>query len=104
MPKSSCNRKLKIQNLSEVNAINNLFKHHKNSCDVVVLKPYIGHTLGSCGTNEIILLCESIKSGTLPKTINFKNGYENIDFKPLLEDKVVNGAKYFISFCWIWWK
>ena len=85
-------------NLSEVNAINNLFKHHKNSCDVVVLKPYIGHTLGSCGTNEIILLCESIKSGTLPKTINFKNGYENIDFKPLLEDKVVNGANILFHF------
>ena len=34
----------------------------------------------------------------MPKTINFKNGYENIDFKPLLEDKVVNGANILFHF------
>ena len=34
----------------------------------------------------------------LSKTINFKNGYENIDFKPLLEDKVVNGANILFHF------
>lgn len=85
-------------NLSEVNAIDKLFKYHNKKCDVVVLKPYIGHTLGSCGTNEIILLCESIKNGTLPKTINFKEPYSNIDFTPLLEDKKINSATILFHF------
>ncbi len=85
-------------NLSEANAIDKLFKHHAQKCDVVVLKPYIGHTLGSCGTNEIILLCESIKQGTLPKTINFKEPYSKIEFKPLLEDKSVDGAVVLFHF------
>lgn len=48
-------------NLSEVVAIDKLFKKYNQKTDVVILKPYIGHTLGACGTNEIVLLCESIK-------------------------------------------
>ncbi len=34
---------------------------------VVALKPYLGHTLGACGTNELILFYESIIRGKLPK-------------------------------------
>lgn len=85
-------------NFSEANAINTLFKKYKQKCDVVVLKPYIGHTLGSCGTNEIILLCESIKKGVVPKTINFNTPYNNIDFIPLLKDKKVSNATILFHF------
>ena len=85
-------------NLSEVVAINKLFKKYKHETDVVILKPYIGHTLGACGTNEIVLLTESIKSNFLPKTINFYNKYNNIEFSPLLESKHINKATILFHF------
>ncbi|MDH1975931.1 beta-ketoacyl synthase N-terminal-like domain-containing protein [Aliarcobacter butzleri] len=85
-------------NLSEVTALDSLFKKQNQKCDIVILKPYIGHTLGACGSNEIILLCESIKNGTLPKTINFKNSYENVNFTPLLQSKKVNKGTVLFHF------
>ena len=85
-------------NLSEVIAIDKLFKKYKKKTDVVILKPYIGHTLGACGTNEIVLLCESIKNAFLPKTINFYEKYNNIDFTPLLKSKQVYKATVLFHF------
>ena len=85
-------------NLSEVVAIDKLFKKYKQKTDVVILKPYIGHTLGACGSNEIVLLCESIKNNFLPKTINFYKSYHNIDFTPLLKSKEINKATVLFHF------
>lgn len=85
-------------NLSEVTAIDKLFKKHKQKTDVVILKPYIGHTLGACGTSEIVLLCQSIKNNFLPKTINFNEKYEHINFTPLLETKKINHATILFHF------
>lgn len=85
-------------NLSEVVAIDKLFKKYKQKTDVVILKPYIGHTLGACGSNEIVLLCESIKNNFLPKTINFYKSYNNIDFTPLLKSKEINKATVLFHF------
>jgi len=76
-------------NLSEAKAIDNLFKKYNQTTDVVILKPFLGHTLGACGTSETILLCEFIKEGFIPKTLNYQVGYENISFHPLLENKTV---------------
>ena len=56
----------KISNLSEINAINQLFEYYNHNTKIVVLKQFIGHTLGACGTNEIVLLCECINKGFLP--------------------------------------
>lgn len=85
-------------NQSEVTAIDKLFKKHNQKTDVVILKPYIGHTLGACGTNEIVLLCESIKNNFLPKTINFHEKYKDISFTPLLESKYINQANILFHF------
>lgn len=41
-------------NSSEANAINTLFDKYKTNTNVTALKPYLGHTLGACGTNEIV--------------------------------------------------
>lgn len=85
-------------NFSEAKAINKLFEANQSSCEVVILKPYIGHTLGSCATNEIIILSEAIKQGLVPKTLNFEQSYENITFKPLLEDKKIKNATTLFHF------
>jgi 3-oxoacyl-[acyl-carrier-protein] synthase-1 len=79
-------------NLSEAKAIDTLFKIYGETTDVVILKPFLGHTLGACGTAETILLCEFIKEGFIPKTLNYQNSYEDISFQPLLENKTVSKA------------
>ncbi len=35
---------------------------------VCALKPYIGHTLGACGLNELLLFCGAAQAGFLPGT------------------------------------
>jgi 3-oxoacyl-[acyl-carrier-protein] synthase-1 len=39
---------------------------------VTALKPYIGHTMGASGTNELVLMLASLKEGFVPKTLNFQ--------------------------------
>jgi len=85
-------------NLSEAKAIDTLFKEYNETTDVVILKPFLGHTLGTCGTAEIVLLCEFIKEGFIPKTLNYQNGYEDIAFEPLLENKILNNATVLFQF------
>lgn len=85
-------------NLSEAKAIDFLFSNQQDSCDVVILKPFLGHTLGSCGTSEIILLCEMIKNNTIPETLNYEQGYDDITFKPLSTKKTINDATILCQF------
>lgn len=79
-------------NFSEAKAIDNLFNKYQTSIDIVILKPFIGHTLGACGVTEIVLLSESIKNNYIPKTLNFYNKYDDIIFKPLLVSKNIKQA------------
>ncbi|MDZ4776807.1 MAG: beta-ketoacyl synthase N-terminal-like domain-containing protein [Alphaproteobacteria bacterium] len=37
---------------------------------VCALKPFIGHTFGACGLNELILLCGAVERGFIPGTPN----------------------------------
>lgn len=85
-------------NLSEAKAIDALFEHYHSKCDVIILKPYLGHTLGSCGTSETILLCEFLKNNILPATLNYEENYSNITFTPLQETKKLNKATILFQF------
>ena len=78
--------------LSEARAIDGLFKDYGTKIDVTSLKPFIGHTLGACGTNEITLLCEAIKSGFIPQTFGFEQEYEGVSFPVLTSRKAINRA------------
>ncbi|HDS15498.1 MAG TPA: hypothetical protein ENN66_02575 [Proteobacteria bacterium] len=54
---------------------------------IVALKPYIGHTLGACGTAELVLLMESVGAGFLPATLNFtvlENEFRNPPLQEVL--------------------
>jgi len=53
----------------EAEALNNSFAKLPL---VTALKPYIGHTMGASGTNELVLMLEALKSGFIPKTLNFE--------------------------------
>ncbi|NEW61719.1 hypothetical protein GSY74_10515 [Sulfurovum sp. bin170] len=47
------------------------------------LKPYIGHTMGACGTSELVLLIEAIRQGFIPKSINFQEQDSECNIIPL---------------------
>lgn len=47
------------------------------------LKPYIGHTLGSCGSSEMLLLMESVDAGFVPSSPNFSHVDEAFGCAPL---------------------
>jgi len=53
----------------EADAINKLFSSLPK---VLSFKPYIGHTMGACGTNELVLLMQTLKENFVPKTPNFE--------------------------------
>ncbi|MFT5703083.1 MAG: 3-oxoacyl-[acyl-carrier-protein] synthase II, partial [Rickettsiales bacterium] len=78
--------------LSEAVAIDKLFKHYEHKIDVVALKPFIGHTLGASGINEIVLLCQCIKNGFVPKTFGFNQSYNDVAFDVLTKNKNADSA------------
>ncbi|WP_258238899.1 beta-ketoacyl synthase N-terminal-like domain-containing protein [Arcobacter sp. CECT 8985] len=77
-------------NLSEARAIKLLFDKYKTTTRVTSLKPLIGHTLGACGTNEIVLMLYALKKGFLPATFGFETPAEDVKFTPILENEKFN--------------
>lgn len=74
-------------NSSEAKAINELFNKYQTTTDITALKPYLGHTLGACGTNEIVILLYCIENGFFPATLGFEKSEEDIEFIPLPNHK-----------------
>ncbi len=86
-----------IQNdISEAKAINLLFS--KKVPPVLPLKPYIGHTMGACGTNELVLFLESLKEGFIPKAIHFENRDEACALTPNLEELEAKKGYYLLNY------
>lgn len=73
-------------NSSEAKALELLFNKYNTDTKVTALKPILGHTLGACGTNEIVLMLNSIKNGFLPATFGFEEAAEEVKFTPLLKN------------------
>ncbi|MCK5854875.1 MAG: hypothetical protein KAG56_06600, partial [Sulfurovaceae bacterium] len=86
-----------IQNdISEAKAIHLLFK--ENIPTILTLKPYIGHTMGACGTNELTLLLESLKQGFIPKSIHFETVDEECDIIPTQEQSPAKEGYYLLNY------
>ncbi len=49
------------------------------------LKPYIGHTLGGCGSAELILMMESADAGFIPASVNFETLDSDFSTEPIRE-------------------
>jgi 3-oxoacyl-[acyl-carrier-protein] synthase I len=47
-----------------------------------VIKPYIGHTLGACSVNELVLFAGALQRGFFPATPGFKTPDAAFDLKP----------------------
>jgi 3-oxoacyl-[acyl-carrier-protein] synthase-1 len=61
-------------NEAELNALIKLQKlNAKKKLTVSSMKPFIGHSLGACCTNEIVLITSAIKDGFIPVTLGTKD-------------------------------
>lgn len=81
---------------AEGKAIDKLFGTQKPT--IVALKPYIGHTMGACGTNELVLLMESLMQGFIPKTIHFDTPDDHLRIIPQLHESAAKPAHYLLNY------
>lgn len=65
---------------------------------VTCLKPYIGHTLGACGVNELILFTESVKMGFIPSTPGFREADKELNLMPLTEDMIAGEGIFMLNY------
>lgn len=66
---------------------------------IVTLKPYIGHTMGACGSTELVLFLEALKQGFIPKSIQFETLDPECNIVPSLEEsKAIEGYYMFNYF------
>ena len=79
----------------EAKALNQLFT---SKTAITSLKPYLGHTMGACGTNELVLLIEALKNGFMPKTINFFQEDPKAPLTPLLSEKKAKNGYYLLNY------
>ena len=80
---------------AEINGMKQVFKV---SPDFFSLKSYIGHTLGSCGVSELLLTLECVAAGFVPKTPNFINRDEHLEWAPLKEKKVSRSGNFMLNY------
>ncbi len=70
----------RLSDLAEINGMKQVFSEQP---DFYSLKPYIGHTLGSCGVSELLLSIECIDAGFLPPTPNFLHPDPELMWQPI---------------------
>ena len=69
-----------LNDQAEISGMKKVFEHAPTFFS---LKSYIGHTLGSCGSSELLLLMESVDAGFLPSTPNFREEDPLLEWSPL---------------------
>ena len=78
----------------EAQALKQIFT---NNTVITSFKPYLGHTMGACGTNELVLLMEALKDGFMPKTLNFSQEDPKQPLTPLLYQKKAKEGHYLLN-------
>jgi len=84
--------------LNDEAEINGMKKVFHTMPDFFSLKPYIGHTLGSCGASELLLMMECVDAGFVPATPNFVTQDEVLEWTPLTEKKVSRSGCYMLNY------
>ena len=65
---------------------------------VVTLKPYIGHTMGACGSSELVLFLEALRQGFIPKSMHFETIDPECNIVPQLEESAVCDGYYMFNY------
>ncbi|WED27722.1 hypothetical protein L3V77_05650 [Vibrio sp. DW001] len=84
----------RLSDLAEINGMKQVFEQAPKFFS---LKPYIGHTLGSCGVSELILMMDSIDSGFIPFTPNFSMKDNELDWTPLQEKQMCTEGLFLLN-------
>ena len=84
-----------LNDMAEMNGMKRLFTA---SPSFFSFKPYIGHTLGSCGSSELLLLLECVDAGFVPGTPNFVNRDEELEWTPLQEKKSCSDGLFMLNY------
>jgi len=50
---------------------------------LTALKPYLGHTLGACSINELVLFAGALERGVIPATAGFETAVTGLEVEPL---------------------
>ena len=70
----------------------------KNAPPVCALKSYLGHTLGACGVNELIVLAASLRAGVFPATPGFDEVDPELNITPTRESSVARAGHYLLNY------
>lgn len=62
-----------------------------------VLKPYLGHTLGACGVNELILFAGALQRGFLPATPGFETPDPALGVQPITTPETAPDGHYLLN-------
>jgi 3-oxoacyl-(acyl-carrier-protein) synthase len=81
--------------VAEINGMKQLFQLAPKFFS---FKPYIGHTLGACGVSELLLLIESVNSGFIPSTPNFKSCDEQLGWSPLQSKQTCLSGTFLLNY------
>ncbi|RLA73412.1 MAG: beta-ketoacyl synthase [Epsilonproteobacteria bacterium] len=84
--------------LNDTAEINGMKQAFKTLPPFFSLKPYIGHTLGGCGSAELLLMMESVDAGFVPSSANFSEMDEALDAMPLRQALPLEGGNFLLNY------
>jgi 3-oxoacyl-[acyl-carrier-protein] synthase I len=79
----------------EAAVINRVFASPPPVC---ALKSYLGHTLGACGVNELVLLGAALRSGMFPATPGFEEADPALNLTPTREPLAARDGHYLLNY------
>ena len=80
---------------SEAAVIHRVFP---NPPPVCALKSYLGHTLGACGVNELIVMAAALRVGVFPATPGFDQVDPELNITPTQESSVASDGLYLLNY------
>ena len=86
----------RMNDISESRGITSVFA--RDIPPVTAIKPYVGHTLGACGTLELALFGNALSQGYIPQTPNFEQPDPELGLTPLTEDIDAPDGIYLLNF------
>src|SRR5690606_9024367 len=87
-----------VGDISEINAIKNLFESHAQKLHISATKSMTGHLLGAAGAVEAIITALVVQNNVIPPTINTKSVdevFKGLNFS--LETKTEKNIEYALS-------
>ncbi len=85
-------------NSSEANALSLLFKEQQHKVPITIIKPFIGHTLGACGTNEIVFILMCLHNNFIPPTLGCEDKIDELESCPIPKSILIQNKRISVLF------